>query len=76
MCQAGVIAKYLTTRIAQAPAHISEQMLAVNPVVAGLTLQLKTSVLPGTVLRDLLGNILLNPQNTNGGRFYNPHYTN
>lgn len=73
MCQAAVIAKYFTTRIAQAPDHISEQMLAVNPVVAGLTL---LSVVPGNVLRDLLCNILLHPQNTNGGRFYNPHYTN
>lgn len=45
--------KNLTTCIAQAPAHISEQMLAVNPGVAGLALLLKISMVPGTVLRDL-----------------------
>ena len=30
MCQAGVIATYLTIHIAQAPANMSEQMLDIN----------------------------------------------
>lgn len=65
MCQARVIAKYLTTHTAWVPTNEESEMLPINPDVAGLTPLLQISLVPGTVLRNLLCIILLNPQNTN-----------